>query len=635
MPDLTYGQIDDDVLQGTSRPPRIYLIAVGLLGLGIFFAAILWLNMTKQGMKVTNLHQPVDWGVYIGNFVYWVGLAHSGTLISAIFFLTRARWRDAVSRATEAMTLICIVIAGMFPLIHLGRFWVFYFIIPYPSQRQIWPNFISPLVWDMLAISTYLTVSTIFFFVGLIPDLASFRDTCEKTLGPKHWKTRFYRILSLDWSGAGGQWRHYRRSYLYFAALVTPLVISVHSIVSWDFAVSLLNGWHSTLFAPYFVAGAIHSGLAMAFILLIPIRRWLKMKHLIRVDHLEMIAKTMLVTTCIMAYSYAVEYLLTLYSGDKFDIQYANWRATGGMAPIYWSLFFFNVLAPLSLVFKRMRRNTAVLFAIGILVNIGMWLERTMIVAGATSHDFMPHNWTSYLPNDITEAGITIGSFCFLFFFYSVFAKTLPVIATADVKALIAEEQTKGIAAEPVSPPSEIKERVRPELPAGRGIVRGVYTNAGALLNAVKAVKTAGFHQLEYFSPVKLEKVADVLGHHKSPVRFWTLAGALIGLVGGFALAIGTAGINGLIVGGKHPVSLIPYCIPGFEGMVLIGSLFNLAGLVVHTWSHGRKYVPYDPRYSRDRFALIATCPDSELNSLKTVMAETRPEETHVAESGK
>ncbi len=634
MPDLTYGQIDDDVLAGTSRPPLKYFIAVGLLGLGILTAAMLWLNQVKQGMAVTNLHQPVDWGVYISNFVYWVGLAHSGTLISAIFFLTRARWRDAVSRATEAMTIICIVIAGMFPLIHLGRFWVFYFIIPYPSQRQIWPNFISPLVWDMLAISTYLTVSTIFFFVGLIPDLAAFRDTCERTLGPDHWKTKLYRTLSLNWSGAGRQWRHYRRSYLYFAALVTPLVISVHSIVSWDFAMSLLNGWHSTLFAPYFVAGAIHSGLAMAFILLIPIRRWLKLKHLIRVDHLEMIAKTMLVTTCIMAYSYAVEYLLTLYSGDKFDIQYANWRATGGIAPIYWSLIFFNVLAPLSLVSKKMRRNTAVLFTIGILVNIGMWLERAMIVAGATSHDFMPHNWTSYLPNDLTEAGITIGSFCFLFFFYSVFAKTLPVIATADVKALIAEGQMKGISARPPSP-KDIRERVTPEVPQGQYMMRALYASAGNLLEAVRKVRRAGFERIEYFSPVKLEKVADLLGHHKSPVRFWTLAGALTGLVGGFALAIGTANINGLIVGGKHPVSLIPYCIPGFEGLILIGSLANLAAFIVYTWSGGRKYVPYDPRYSRDGFALVALSGENELNSLKAVMAETHPEETHVVEGRK
>jgi molybdopterin-containing oxidoreductase family membrane subunit len=523
------------------------------------------------------------------------------------------------------------MIAGMFPLIHLGRFWVFYFIIPYPSQRQIWPNFISPLVWDVLAISTYFIVSTIFFFVGLIPDLAAFRDTCERTLGPKHWKTRLYRTLSLDWSGAGSQWRHYRRSYLYFAALVTPLVISVHSIVSWDFAMSNLSGWHSTLFAPYFVAGAIHSGLAMAFILLIPIRRWLNLKHLIRIHHLEMIAKTLLVTTCIMAYSYAVEYLLTLYGGDKFDVQYANWRATGGIAPIYWSLFFFNVLAPLSLVFQKNRQNTTILFAVGILVNIGMWLERAMIVTGSLAHDFMPHNWSAYLPNDLTEIGITIGSFCFLFFFYSIFAKTLPVIATADVKSLLAEEQTKGITAQPPTQ-QDIRGRITQNLPPGYGMVRGIYNNAGMLLESVKKLRTAGFRQIEYFSPVKLEKVADFLGHHKSPVRFWTLAGALTGLIGGFSLAIGSAGINGLIVGGKHPVSLIPYCIPGFEGLILLGALANLTGFIVHTWSYGRKYVPYDPRFSRDGFAVVALCRKDELSSLKAVMAETHPEETHVAE---
>ncbi len=615
---MSYAQIDDDVLAGTRRPPRIYFIAIGILGLGFLFAALLWLYQTKLGMRVTSLHQPVDWGVYLSNFIFWVGIAHSGTLISAIFFLTRAKWRDAVSRATEAMTVIAVGIAGLFPLIHLGRFWVFYYILPYPSQRQIWPNFKSPLVWDVLAISTYLTVSVIFFYIGLIPDAAAFRDNCEKRLGPAHWRTRLYRLIASGWSGAGSQWRHYGRSYLYFAVLVTPLVISVHSIVSWDFAVGIIVGWHSTLFAPYFVAGAIHSGLAMGLILLIPMRRWLDLKHLIRTDHLEMIAKTILVTTGIIAYSYVVEPLMAWYTGDRFEIQFTLWRAQGGIAPLYWSMFVLNIFVPLVFIFRKARRNTAVLFTAGLLILIGMWLERAMIVAGALAHDFMPHNWSAYLPDNITETGITIGSFCLFFLAYLVFAKTLPTVSLSDLKERAEKESEKPI------PPSVLRKGgLDPSLPS----LTALYPDAQTLAKAVGTVREAGYGRLEFFSPVNLPALAEALEPRKSPVRLWTLIGALAGLAGGFALAIGTSNVNGLIVGGKPPVSLIPYCIVGFEGLVLIGALSNLAGLFVHTWPYRRTRLPVHSRFTRDAFGLAVSCRPDELESLRAVMTETRPEE--------
>ncbi|MFO0753882.1 MAG: quinol:electron acceptor oxidoreductase subunit ActD [Thermodesulfovibrionales bacterium] len=621
MDRLSYGDINDTVFRAT-RPPRpLYFLVLALLGTGALYAAALWLYQTKTGMGATALHDPVDWATYIANFVYWVGLAHSGTLISAIFYLARARWRDAVSRATEAMTVIAIVIAGMFPMIHLGRFWVVYYIVPYPSQRQIWPNFTSPLLWDVLAVSTYLTVSVIFFFVGLFPDTAAFRDACEATLGPRHWKSRLYRILAAGWSGAGGQWRHYGRSYLYFAALATPLVISVHTIVSWDFAMSLLPGWHTTLFAPYFVAGAIHSGLAMGLILLISLRRLLHLDRIIRVEHLEAIAKTILVTTAVMGYSYIVEPFIEWYTGNTFEVQHMTFRATGWTAPIYWSLFFFNVLAPLALISGRVRRSLPQLFLIGVLVNIGMWLERFMIVAGATSHDFMPHNWSTYIPNWV-EMGITAGSYCFFFFAYLAFAKLLPTVPIADLKARIAEGETEGI---PSTEPAERTRRVNHEHPE----VTGLYPHAGTLLAAVERLKSAGFRQIEFFSPVKLPAVERALGYQKSPVRFWTLIGALSGLVGGFALAIGTADVNRLIVGGKHPVALIPYCIVGFEGLILCGALANLAGLIVHTRRYRRKHQPYDPRYSRNTFGLVVSCKPEDLGELERIMAQTGPEVSH------
>ncbi len=624
MSPLSYKEIDDDVLKATGRPPITYFLVLLFLGAGILMAAGLWLYQVKFGMGAANIHQPVDWGVYIANFVFWVGIAHSGTLISAILFLVRAKFRDSVSRATEAMTIFAIMTAGLFPLVHMGRFWVIYYILPYPSQRQIWPNFISPLVWDVLAVSTYFTVSMIFFYVGLIPDLASFRDRCEHTLGPNHWKTRLYRALAAGWSGAGGAWRHYGRSYLYFSALATPLVISVHSIVSWDFAMSQLPGWHTTLFAPYFVAGAIHSGLALALVLLIPMRRFLHLQELIKIEHLEAVAKTILVTTAIIAYSYAIEPFMAWYGGSKFEAQYMKYLAFGKMAPVYWSLFLFNIFAPLTFALRSVRRSIPALFTIGILVNVGMWLERVMIITSSTGHDFMPHNWSFYLPNPL-EIGITTGSFCFFFFFYLVFAKLLPAVPTTDLKTAAGEEETEHVAVEDMAAP--MKSPGRTDMP----VITGLYASASTLIEAAKKIKATGFNRVDFFSPVKIAKLERLLGYEKSPVRFWTLAGALTGLIGGFALAIGTASVNSLIVGGKHPVSLIPYCIVGFEGMILLGSIANLIGFLVYSRPYHRKKVSYDPRYSRDLFGLSVSCEPSEVGKLRDAFAQTHPVETHHA----
>lgn len=625
MADLSYQELDDKVLHGTKRPKIRYFVAMLALGGGILLFGALWLYQVKYGMGAANIHQPVDWGVYIANFVYWVGIAHSGTLISAILFLVRAKFRDSVSRATEAMTIIAITTAGLFPMIHLGRFWVLYYLLPYPSQRQLWPNFVSPLVWDVLAVGTYFTVSLIFFYVGLVPDLAAFRDKCEASLGPNAAKTRIYRALSAGWSGAGSAWRHYSRSYLYFAALATPLVISVHSVVSWDFAMSLLRGWHETIFAPYFVAGAIHSGLAMALVLLIPMRRLLNLKEIIKMEHLDAVARTMLITTGIMGYSYIVEPLIAWYTGNKFDIQYAVFLATGWPAPAYWSLFFFNLLSPLVFIFKRTRRSIKWLFAVGILVNIGMWLERAMIVPAATSHDYMPHNWSAYLPN-IVETGITLGSFCFFFFMYLLFSKTLPTVPLSDLKSQVGEEQAKGIEVKEMPVPPEKK--VSTDLP----VITALYKNAGRILEAAKKVREAGFKKIQFFSPTKLPEMERLLGLSRSPVRFWTLAGAISGVIGGFWLAGGTAMVNKLVVGGKPPLSWIPFCIPGFEGLILLGSLANLIGLIVHTRPYRVHRMPFDPRYSQDTFALVVSCETERFKELKETMVETNPVEIRTGE---
>ena len=300
----SYRAVDDQIIGAMWSTGRFYWFCVALAGLGVVLGASCWGYQIATGLGVANILHPPMWGTYLTNFVFWVGIAHSGTLISAILFLFRASWRTTISRSSEAMTVFAVMIAGMFPLIHLGRVWIVYWILPYPNERNLWPNFQSPLVFDVIAISTYLTVSSLFWYTGMIPDLATIRDRTEGI------KRKIYGFLSLGWEGGSHSWRHYGTAYLLFAALATPLVISVHSVVSWDFALAIVPGWHSTIFAPYFVAGAIHSGLAMVLVLLIPMRKICRFENLITMKVLEDIGKTIILTGLIVGYSYAVEHFM-------------------------------------------------------------------------------------------------------------------------------------------------------------------------------------------------------------------------------------------------------------------------------------------------------------------------------------
>src|SRR5512134_880913 len=318
-----YAQVDRDVLAAMKRPGRAYLAGLAFALLLAVALHVLWAYQVRSGLGVVGKMHPVMWALYITNFVFWVGIAHSGTLISAVLFLFRARFRTSFNRSAEAMTVFALMVAGLFPLIHLGRVWVFYFLLPYPSERLLWPNFRSPLPWDVFAITTYLIVSLVFFYVGMIPDLAVARRHLPGLRG------RIYGILSLGWQGTSDQWRHYARLYLILAAFATPLVASVHSIVSWDFAVSIVPGWHTTIFAPYFVAGAILSGTAMVMTLSIPMRRWLGLGEHVPVDHYESIAKILLFCSLIVTYTYLVEHGLALYGHNPFEHDQYVYRATG------------------------------------------------------------------------------------------------------------------------------------------------------------------------------------------------------------------------------------------------------------------------------------------------------------------
>lgn len=426
-PELTYGEVNAELMRTIRAPGPAYYAGLLATLAGCLIGAYSWWTQIYYGMGVTGLNNPVGWGIYITNFVFWVGIAHSGTLVSAILFLLRAKWRTAIYRSAEAMTVFAVLTAGLFPLIHLGRVWRFYYLLPYPNERLLFPNFRSPLCWDVFAVVTYLTVSSMFLYLGMIPDLAAYRDHHTG------WRRRLYGILSLRWRGSGEQWRHYSSAYAFFAALATPLVISVHSIVSWDFAMSVLPGWHSTIFAPYFVAGAIHSGLCMVIIILIPLRRMFKLKAFISIDHFENIAKLIILTGMIVGYAYLTEMGIAWYSANDFEQDVFLYRLFGHYAPFMWMMLVFNAVLPLTFFIRSVRRNLFCLFLIAVLVNIGMWSERFVIVITSLGHAFDPFAWGEYRMTWV-EAGITIGSFSWFFLLFLIFIKMFPCVSITEMK---------------------------------------------------------------------------------------------------------------------------------------------------------------------------------------------------------
>jgi molybdopterin-containing oxidoreductase family membrane subunit len=420
-------QIEERIHAAQSRGGRLYwaLLAGALCATALGIYA--WSRMIRFGMGETGLNRPVAWGVLITDFVFWVGIAHSGTLISAILFLFRARFRTAVYRVAEAMTVFAVMTAGLFPVIHLGRPWYAFWIMPYPNERSLWINFRSPLVWDAFAISTYLVVSSMFLISGMVPDAAALRDASQGL------RRRFYAIFAMGWRGTDDEWRHHSRAYLFFAAFATPLVISVHSVVSWDFAVSVVPGWHSTLFPPYFVAGAILSGVAMVLTLLVPLRRALGIEELVTRKHLDLLSRLVLLTSLIVTFSYALEFALASWRGPRVELETMIFRPLGSYAPVFWVMVFCNCLVPLSLFSARVRNSGVALFFLGLLVNVGMYMERFNIIVTSLSHNRIPFDWSTYHPRFV-EVGITIGSFGWFFLWFLVFLKVLPAVSIAELK---------------------------------------------------------------------------------------------------------------------------------------------------------------------------------------------------------
>jgi Ni/Fe-hydrogenase subunit HybB-like protein len=410
-----------------------FLIAFGVMQL--LMGAATWLII--KGVGIWGINIPIGWGFAIVNFVWWIGIGHAGTLISAILLLLNQSWRNAINRFAEAMTIFAVLCAGMFPVLHTGRPWLAYWLLPYPNTMWLWPQFRSPLVWDVFAVSTYLTISAVFWYVGLIPDFATLRDSAKQ-----RWKAMIYGALAMGWRSSARHWQRYEKAALLLAGLSTPLVVSVHTVVSFDFAVAMVPGWHTTIFPPYFVAGAIYSGFAMVLTLMIPVRKFYGLEDIITLRNLNNMAKVTLATGLIVGYGYMFEAFFGYYSADIYE-RFMIWnRMTGPYAPFYYVLILCNVITPQFLWSKRIRTNPLVLWCISIVVNIGMWLERFVIVITSLHRDFLPSSWGMYWPT-IWDWAVYLGTLGFFMTCIFLFVRVLPMITIFELRMLLPGARVK------------------------------------------------------------------------------------------------------------------------------------------------------------------------------------------------
>ncbi|MFL5577245.1 MAG: NrfD/PsrC family molybdoenzyme membrane anchor subunit [Gemmatimonadaceae bacterium] len=425
-----YEQVNDEIA-ATFHPTVAWLIGLGFAITGLLIGVAAWVYQIYWGLGNAGYQPPVNWGVYVITFVFWIGIGHAGTLISAILYLFRAGFRTTIYRCAEVMTVFAVMTAGVVILVHLGRVWKFFWLVPYPNWRLLWPQFKSPLVWDLFAVLTYLTISTTFLYIGLIPDIAALRDRETNPV-----RKRLFAVLSLGWRNSEREWRHFAKAYLFLAALSTPLVLSVHSVVSFDFAMALTPGWHATIFPPYFVAGAIFSGIGMVFTIIIPLRKWFGLKHYVTLNHLDAAAKLCLFTSLVVGLGYGSEFFVAWYSGNAAEQGYFWQRVFGQWWWAEWTILTCNMILPLSLFSQRLRRNTTWLFLLSLFINVGMWYERFTIVVPSLSHEFEPWQWTGYMPSWV-DMSILLGTFGWFFMWLLLFVRQLPIVAIAEVKEIV------------------------------------------------------------------------------------------------------------------------------------------------------------------------------------------------------
>jgi len=427
----SFASITDTIAKPVeSKIDKFWIIAtiLPLMSLGLF--AFCWGYSFYKGVGVWGNNIPTGWGFPIVNFVFWIGIGHAGTLISAILFLLRQKWRNSIARYSEAMTIFAVMTAGLFPLFHVGRPWLAGYLFPYPNKHSVWPNFISPLEWDVFAVSTYFTVSVVFWYLGLIPDLATLKTRTDSKI-----KQFFYSVFSLGWKFSNRHWQHYEKVYLTLAGFATPLVLSVHTIVSFDFATSNVLGWHTTIFPPYFVAGAIFSGFGMVVTCLVPARKIFNMEHLVTLDVMETMNKIILLTGSLVGYAYGMEFFIAWYSGNPIEQFVFINRAFGPYAWSYWIMISCNVISPQLFWSRYIRRSLPLMFTISIFVNVGMWYERYVIAVTSLGRDYLPSSWGMFKAT-LVDLGLMFGSFGFFFTLMMLFMKFLPMISISEIKAV-------------------------------------------------------------------------------------------------------------------------------------------------------------------------------------------------------
>jgi molybdopterin-containing oxidoreductase family membrane subunit len=616
------------------RPPKWWLPAFLFFGAVATMGLVLIIYQIVTGVGVWGLNNPVGWAWDITNFVFWVGIGHAGTLISAILLLLRQKWRMSINRAAEAMTIFAVACAGIYPMIHVGRVWCVHFLAPLPNHLGIWPNFKSPLLWDVFAISTYAIVSILFWYVGLIPDIATLRDRAQK----KKMKV-IYGLFALGWRSGQRAWQHYDKCCVLLAGLATPLVLSVHTVVSFDFATSVIPGWHTTIFPPYFVAGAIFSGFAMVITLLVPVRQLYHLRSVITIRHLENMAKVILATSCMVGLAYGTEFFVAWYSKNPFEsFVFFESRMKGPYWWAYWTMIFCNVAVPQTLWSKKIRRSPWALFAVAALVNVGMWFERFVIIVTSLAADLLPGSWGYFTPTwvDILTFVGTFGIFGSL---YLAFLRFLPVVPMNEVKHLLPSTAVTpagdATGPEPESAPDApvfqlddeerliIPERVN-ETKDVAGIV-AEFADENALKKGATFLRDRGYEMWDAHSPFPVHGMDKAMGLRRSTLGRWTLGGAVLGFWTAVCLTyFPSVEFYPLVVAGKPYNGWVAFIPIYFELTVLFAAFGTVGGLMrlarLNDWYHPTLKNARFLRVTDDRFMLAVDERDPQFDVKTTAL---------------